>query len=139
VSYNPDYYKRWYILNREKVISSVKQYQKGEKYRTFRKKLESDEQHKSKKREYTKVWHLKRKYGLTLSDLENMIKRQNKKCGLCNKPLSTKNRKKFHVDHCHKSGKIRAILHNTCNNLLGFAHDDVELLENAIRYLKNHN
>ena len=137
MSYNSDYYKRWYILNRKKVIASVKEYQKGEKYQTYQKNYR--EKNRVRKREYTKVWNLKKKYGLTPDGLIKMIKKQNKKCALCHKPFSTKNRKSFHIDHCHKTGKIRSILHNTCNNLLGFAHDDVELLKNAIKYLKHHN
>ncbi len=40
------------------------------------------------------------------------------------------------VDHDHKTGEIRSLLCNYCNPMLGCAFDSIEILENAIRYLK---
>lgn len=39
------------------------------------------------------------------------------------------------VDHCHNSQKVRGILCNPCNLLLGFAKDSPEILNSAIAYL----
>ena len=44
--------------------------------------------------------------------------------------------KKFHVDHCHSTDKIRGLLCPDCNHLLGFAKDNTEILKNAIDYLQ---
>ena len=40
------------------------------------------------------------------------------------------------IDHCHKTGVIRGILCQAHNKMLGFAKDDVQLLQNAIAYLQ---
>jgi len=39
---------------------------------------------------------------------------------------------------CHETGKFRAILCNNCNSGLGMFEDNVEYLENAIKYLKKY-
>lgn len=75
---------------------------------------------------------LKSKYGLSQKDLDNMIKRQNNQCKICNNVLKYPN-----IDHCHKTGKIRGILCITCNTGLGKFKDDPNLLNKAIGYLIN--
>jgi Recombination endonuclease VII len=44
-----------------------------------------------------------------------------------------------HVDHCHKTNKVRGILCNGCNIGLGSFKDDINLLKNAIKYLETSN
>ena len=41
------------------------------------------------------------------------------------------------IDHCHSTGKFRALLCGDCNKGLGFFKDDIHRLENAITYLNN--
>jgi len=41
-----------------------------------------------------------------------------------------------HLDHCHKTGRIRGVLCNNCNTGLGKFYDDIELLKTAINYLQ---
>jgi Recombination endonuclease VII len=58
----------------------------------------------------------------------------NKRCGICG---STEyNGKGWHVDHCHKTGKFRAILCGTCNVGLGQFKDNISTLKSAIKYLE---
>jgi len=45
-------------------------------------------------------------------------------------------KKRLAVDHCHVSGKIRGLLCFHCNSSLGKMKDSVEILQNAIDYLK---
>ena len=40
------------------------------------------------------------------------------------------------VDHCHKTGKIRGLLCAHCNHGLGNFKDNIEIIKNAIKYLK---
>jgi hypothetical protein len=44
--------------------------------------------------------------------------------------------KKLDVDHCHNSGKVRGILCNPCNNMIGHAKDSVAALRAAADYLE---
>lgn len=75
-------------------------------------------------------YHLRAKYGLEPSDVERMIVKQGGLCPIC------KSRPAAHVDHDHKSGKVRAILCEPCNGMLGLFSDDPHVIRKAIRYLE---
>ncbi len=83
---------------------------------------------------------IKRRYGLTIEDYNKMLVSQNMTCALCPKQHDpTKKRGRLYVDHCHKTGKVRSLLCSAHNSMLGYAEDDIEVLEKAIEYLKSHN
>lgn len=81
---------------------------------------------------------LKRLYGITIDQWESMSLSQNHSCAICKK-LETLIRKgslcSLVVDHCHKSGKVRGLLCNKCNRVMGMLNDDVETLRRMIQYL----
>ena len=52
--------------------------------------------------------------GLTLDDYERMLAAQGGVCAICGKPPKQGGRR-FHVDHEHKSGRVRGLLCFTCN------------------------
>jgi hypothetical protein len=81
---------------------------------------------------------LKAKYGLTLVQYDEMLAGQNALCALCQKPFNELFGKKVCVDHCHTTGKVRGLLHHTCNSLLGLGHEDIIVFQNAIKYLDKH-
>lgn len=70
---------------------------------------------------------------LTVEEFDVMLIEQSGLCDLCADQLSN-----VHVDHCHETGKIRALLCNSCNGMLGLAKDNVATLLNAIKYLQRH-
>lgn len=78
---------------------------------------------------------LKKEYGIDYAQYLELLQTQNGKCAICG-TSSTGKRKAFHVDHCHKTGKIRGLLCGNCNSGIGNLRDDVGLLEQAIKYLK---
>lgn len=41
----------------------------------------------------------------------------------------------FVVDHDHETGKVRGLLCNSCNVMLGHSKDDVAILQKGIEYL----
>jgi len=79
---------------------------------------------------------LKIKYNLTIDDWNLMYEEQDYLCAIC-KTDEPKGNGLFHVDHCHSSGKVRGLLCHHCNVALGSFKDDIEVLERAIRYLKD--
>lgn len=84
-----------------------------------------------------KSW-LKRKYGLTIEDFQKLRDQQNDLCAICGKPETQKGRRLLSVDHCHETGKVRALLCKHCNSAIGHLHDDPSLARKAYEYLARH-
>lgn len=79
-------------------------------------------------------------YGITLEEYSKMLEDCGGVCYICNQPETSINRhgdtKPLHIDHDHKTGKIRGLLCSSCNKGLGFFKDNEELLKAAIEYLR---
>ena len=75
-----------------------------------------------------------RKYNLTKTQYEKLLKLQNELCAICGAP-EPGGKGGWHIDHCHISGMIRGLLCLSCNIILGKAKDDVAVLGSAIDYL----
>lgn len=74
-----------------------------------------------------------REYGITVDEWHSMLIRQSGRCDICINPM-----KQPHVDHCHATGVVRALLCKGCNLLLGNALDNPDILKAAISYLEEH-
>lgn len=75
---------------------------------------------------------LRKKYGITLEDYTRMYVKQKGRCLICD----TKHEEgKLVVDHCHATGTVRALLCSKCNKGLGLFHDDVDLMQEAAKYI----
>ena len=82
---------------------------------------------------------LKRYYNMTPQDYLDMSNKQSNKCYICGEVNKFGPwREKLVVDHCHKTGKVRKLLCDKCNKGLGQFNDNPELMEKAIKYLKEH-
>lgn len=81
----------------------------------------------------TKKYQLAVNYNLTVEDVERMHLKQAGLCAICGGKL--KPRHGTQVDHCHETGKVRGLLCNHCNRLLGCARDNPRILENATNYI----
>ena len=82
--------------------------------------------------------HYLRRYGITLSQYNKMFKKQSSICAICKTGTFSGPGERLHVDHCHSTGKIRGLLCNSCNMMLGRAKDNIDILESAIEYLSSH-
>ena len=80
-------------------------------------------------------------YGITLEEFNAKMLAQDGKCAICGRPLERPD-----LDHNHAccSGKkscgkcIRGILCRPCNTFIGLAQESIEILGNAIQYLKGY-
>lgn len=59
-------------------------------------------------------------------------------CAICGKTVSEVKRKVLCADHNHATGNPRGLLCPICNSMLGYAYDDIAILEKAIQYLKKY-
>lgn len=115
-----DYNKRWNKEHRDHVVAYAK------------------ERHKRFPNE-RRAWKLARKYGLTIEEYNQMVSDQDNRCAICDNTPSTKDLgHKLHIDHDHKTGKVRELLCSDCNKGLGHFHDDINKLQAAIRYIRRH-
>lgn len=128
-----------YLKHRDKRLKEGKErYQKNierERERSRRRRAEEPGQVAKSRRKY----ELRIKYDLTESQFNAMLQEQsyccaNKACGATSSGVSGR---KFHIDHDHKTGKVRGLLCMRCNLLIGYAKDDIEILSSAIDYLIN--
>lgn len=84
---------------------------------------------------------LKRKYGVDLETCQHIAVKQGNACAICGtteKGFIRGRARYWSVDHDHKTGKVRGLLCQKCNTILGLANDDIQVLENAILYLKKY-
>lgn len=79
---------------------------------------------------------LKKKYGITIEMYDNLYEQQKGLCKICLKQKEKKDRY-LHIDHCHKTGKVRGLLCRKCNWALGLINDDITILNNMKKYLTN--
>jgi hypothetical protein len=81
-----------------------------------------------------------KRYNISSEQYNFMLELQNGTCSICGK-TDIRNGQSIHlsIDHCHKTGKIRALLCGRCNMVLGLVNDDVSVLNNMIKYCKHHN
>jgi hypothetical protein len=109
-AYYRDVRKRYYVKNREVV------------------------------RQKSKEAKRKTRYGVDKEAYARMLAEQNGKCAICDFVFDQNGRKgeKPNVDHCHKTGAVRALLCNSCNVAIGNLNDDTDLLRSAIAYLEHH-
>ena len=68
-------------------------------------------------------------------DFDAFWERCGGKCGICGTELDPED-KDTHIDHCHRTGKVRGLLCGHHNRGLGYFNDDPELLECAALYLR---
>ena len=65
-----------------------------------------------------------------------MMAAQGSMCAICGLPPSGKGPNAvLHIDHDHKTGKVRGLLCQACNRGLGFFRDARDRLTAAIEYL----
>lgn len=114
-----------------------------EKLKTYQREWNRKPENLQKRLDYQKTptgkivkWRtkLKIRYGLTEEKYNDMLSKQDNVCAVCKEAFeSSKNR---HIDHCHKSGKVRGIICNHCNRALGAVRDRVDILDSLIEYLR---
>lgn len=111
--------RKIYKIRRQDMLDKQKKYANGPKREVYllRKKIK----------------HLEDLYGMTWEEYQKKVLEQNGVCAICKKECSSG--KKLSVDHSHKTNKNRGLLCGKCNFGIGIFKDNLELLEEAKKYL----
>lgn len=87
---------------------------------------------------------LRKTYGITLRQRDGMLRKQGGKCKACGGDISFGD---FHsrprstvavIDHCHTTGRVRAILCFSCNTSLGHMRERPEAIRALADYAESH-
>jgi hypothetical protein len=136
------YHKRWSLLNPEKAKKSPEAAKRWRERRLLKYKTDHEyrarvlarcRKHTKENPEVRKRYLLKKKYGLTTQQLEEMRLAQGNKCAICG---AGEGYNFPNIDHCHKTKKVRGLLCQKCNHGVGLFKDSPELLRIAAAYLE---
>lgn len=78
--------------------------------------------------------HLKRKFGLTLDDYNELLEQQGGACAICG---GFPKKRRLCVDHDHETGEVRALLCTSCNGSLHVLENPL-ILKSMTDYLTQH-
>jgi hypothetical protein len=121
--------KEYYEKNKEKLIANMKKYKVENKDKI-------DKQRREKPKPDYRIRTFKYRYGMTIEDYNILFENQEGKCLICGTHQSEL-KKPLNIDHCHASKNVRGLLCWKCNVAIGFFKDNVEILQNAIKYLNS--
>lgn len=126
------YNKARYEAQSEKLIAQTKaKYKRDpEAYKARSKQWVIDNPEKTKER------HLKRTYGITLQEYNDLLQKQQDLCSTCKTHKSAFDYD-LHVDHNHITGKVRGLLCGDCNRAIGMLKDSTTIVSNVLDYLKS--
>ena len=144
-----EYFKRPEVIARRKEIDkkyrkspkgieASKRYRKSPKAieakKRYRKSPKAIEARKKRRRKDALSW----KYKISEEEYNKILEKQVGLCAICGSDSPRrKGSKNFAVDHNHTTMEVRGLLCHPCNVMIGLAKDNIEVLETAIRYLKN--
>lgn len=120
-----EYNRQYKEKNRDAINARMKEYQYSRPV-------------PKKKTQYSKEYHrekyLKRQYGITPDQYEQLLKKQDCKCYICQRPADSFT-KQLAVDHDHKTLEIRGLLCTHCNRSVIGRHRDPSIFHRAYLYL----
>lgn len=110
-------------------------------------KYQREWQRREDRRARARAAHIKRKFGLTPEEFEAMVAEQQGLCAICQKPPVGKRRQQddfdgepelrpLDIDHDPKTGRVRGLLCNPCNQAIGLLRDDPESMRRAAVYVE---
>ena len=127
-------HKLYYIKNKDELVIKVKKYYQNHK----KEKKEYDKiyqiKNEAKRSEQKKWYHLKKTYKITERQYNDMFNKQSGYCAICGTHQSKLNHT-LHIDHNHKTKKIRGLLCYKCNHALGLINESPKLCDKLKQYI----
>lgn len=100
-------------------------------YRGDCKACQSVSRLKRRTRRSERIYEAKKFYGLSEKQYDALVKTHKHSCALCGKHRSQQQRD-LHIDHDHRTGKVRGLLCCACNARLGWYENRKELIQNYL-------
>lgn len=126
--------RRYYLEHREEVIAKVKAYRAANKEKVAAWVRDNKEHLRSYQRTAKRLSN----YGLSEEAFLRLWDGQHGQCAICLRHMEIGKRGKTacHVDHNHKTGKVRGLLCGGCNPGLGWFEDSATICRRAAEYLE---
>lgn len=80
--------------------------------------------------------HFRAKYGIDEDVYDSMFRAQGAACAICRRRPLLHGVGTLHVDHDHATGRVRGLLCQGCNHMVGHARDSADVLERGAKYLR---
>lgn len=130
---NRAYYQAYYQANKEAYAERHRRWKEQNPERVT--ELRNAQYERRKANGTARKHHLKSRYGITPEDEQRIWDAQEGCCAVCRNPFVARNYRQMHIDHDHKTGRVRGFLCINCNHGLGNFGDSIALLQAAVRYL----
>jgi Autographiviridae endonuclease VII len=88
-----------------------------------------------RRKDRVRAYAIRRKFGIEPEQYDAMLAAQGGHCAICPATEPGGRDRFFHIDHDHKTGKVRGLLCRNHNLMLGYASDDPSILKAGIDYL----
>jgi hypothetical protein len=115
-----------------------RQYERADRARALRRQKRWRERNPEKELARQRRADLKRNYGVTIQQYDEVLAAQSGVCAICRQPESTLRKgtlMRLSMDHDHHTGMNRGALCNRCNRAIGLIGDDVVLARALVDYL----
>lgn len=141
----PPWHQQCFRCRKIKVLSEFYRRKSDRKHRQTRRSWCKDCDRRDNRKELSprratiKNWKLKKRFGITLAQYDEMVAKQGGLCAICGKPPSARSiHSSLCVDHDHESGRVRGLLCGDCNIGIGKLGDNLEGVMRAVKYLQLH-
>lgn len=99
------------------------------------KKTPKGRRYEENRKQQEKVRQLFNDYGLIEDDYQAILRSQDYRCAICGSDKPGGQWGRFVVDHCHRTGRVRGILCDSCNKRLGRLGDSLDKIAPFVDYL----
>lgn len=135
IEYRKKYYKEHVDTLKERGRRYYREHPENYKEHAERIKRASKKYNKTHYKEIRER-RIKYKYGITLEQYDEMFAVQDGVCAICGGV--NPNNGRLCVDHDHTTGKVRGLLCQSCNSVIGYIKENIGVLLNMGVYLEKY-
>jgi hypothetical protein len=107
-----EYSQRYYRKNRKRILAQQREYRSANREKVYACSRAWVARNPERQRRALRSSHLRRKYGMSVEQYEEMLSAQRGRCAVC------RARTDLVVDHHHGTGRVRGLICRPCNSAL---------------------